>query len=174
MEYIWRAIPHILSLIVSARDTQIQPSKGGSKDWLTEGIGPLYYPSYISSSPNKRCYCSCVYGRANYSGQIFDRVFDPAAAPASVPSSLSRRQSTGDIPLRILPLGASITWGLKSETGKGPRKYPRDQLRFDGWEVNMVGSKNNPDSTMVDKVLQSTFFFSHSSSPLPFSSLLKL
>ncbi|KAI9371767.1 SGNH hydrolase-type esterase domain-containing protein [Aspergillus egyptiacus] len=86
-----------------------------------------------------------VYGRANYSGPIPD----PALVPA--PRPLERRQSTGDVPLRILPLGASITWGLKSETGNGYRKYLRDQLRYVGWDVNMVGSKSNPDSTMVDK-----------------------
>ncbi|KAL3431446.1 hypothetical protein BDV09DRAFT_188416 [Aspergillus tetrazonus] len=67
-----------------------------------------------------------------------------------VPSALVCRQSAGDLELRILPLGASITWGLKSETHNGYRKYLRDQLRFDGWEVNMVGSKHDPESTMKD------------------------
>ncbi|KAK2765017.1 hypothetical protein FQN54_008716 [Arachnomyces sp. PD_36] len=48
-----------------------------------------------------------------------------------------------DFYLRILPLGASITWGLKSETNNGYRKPLRDQLRWVGWNVNMVGSKHN-------------------------------
>ncbi|KAJ5817786.1 hypothetical protein N7447_007794 [Penicillium robsamsonii] len=47
--------------------------------------------------------------------------------------------------LRILPLGASITWGLLSPTGNGYRKHLRDQLRFDGWNVDMVGSRSNGD-----------------------------
>lgn len=56
------------------------------------------------------------------------------------------------VPLRILPLGASLTWGLLSPSGNGYRKPLRDQLRFKGWEVNMVGSKSNATSTMNDKV----------------------
>ncbi|KAJ5352116.1 hypothetical protein N7452_001090 [Penicillium brevicompactum] len=52
------------------------------------------------------------------------------------------------VPLRILPLGASLTWGLLSESGNGYRKPLRDALRFDGWEVDMVGSRNN--GTMED------------------------
>ncbi|CAG8901464.1 unnamed protein product [Penicillium egyptiacum] len=43
--------------------------------------------------------------------------------------------------LRILPLGASLTYGYLSESGNGYRKPLRDQLRFDGWEVDMVGTK---------------------------------
>jgi hypothetical protein len=52
--------------------------------------------------------------------------------------------------LRILPLGASITWGLRSTDGNGYRKALRDQLRWKGFEVNMVGSRAN--GTMVDNV----------------------
>lgn len=49
--------------------------------------------------------------------------------------------------LRIMPLGASITQGL--ETGldealhEGYRRHLRDQLRYWGYEVNMVGSRVN-------------------------------
>lgn len=43
--------------------------------------------------------------------------------------------------LRILPLGASITYGTGSSQGNGYRKFLRDQLRFMGYNVNMVGSK---------------------------------
>lgn len=52
--------------------------------------------------------------------------------------------------LRILPLGASITWGTGSTTGNGYRKPLRDQLRFDGWNVNMVGSRAG--GSMNDRV----------------------
>ncbi|KAK9413786.1 putative SGNH hydrolase-type esterase domain-containing protein [Seiridium unicorne] len=48
-----------------------------------------------------------------------------------------------DFYARILPLGASITLGLRSSTGNGYRKPLRDGLRKEGWEVNMVGSKRN-------------------------------
>lgn len=54
------------------------------------------------------------------------------------------------VPLRILPLGASLTWGLLSDSGNGYRKPLRDALRFDGWDVDMVGSRNN--GTMEDNV----------------------
>lgn len=56
--------------------------------------------------------------------------------------------------LKILPLGASITWGLLSESGNGYRKPLRDQLRFDGWEVNMVGTKTH--GSMKDNVRPDT------------------
>jgi len=42
--------------------------------------------------------------------------------------------------LRICPLGASITNGYESSDGNGYRKHLRDQLRWSGWAVNMVGS----------------------------------
>ncbi|KFX96332.1 hypothetical protein V490_03385 [Pseudogymnoascus sp. VKM F-3557] len=53
--------------------------------------------------------------------------------------------------LRIMPLGASITKGDPAAPGtnyNGYRKPLRDQLRFDGWKVNMVGS--TPLGTMAD------------------------
>ncbi|KAJ5677260.1 uncharacterized protein N7477_002893 [Penicillium maclennaniae] len=45
--------------------------------------------------------------------------------------------------LRIMPLGASITLGYKSTDGNGYREHIRQQLRYEGWEVDMVGSKMN-------------------------------
>ncbi|KAL2832520.1 SGNH hydrolase-type esterase domain-containing protein [Aspergillus cavernicola] len=50
--------------------------------------------------------------------------------------------------LRIMPLGASITVGYQSSDGNGYRKPLREQLRFAGWEVDMVGSLVN--GTMLD------------------------
>ena len=61
------------------------------------------------------------------------------------------RRDTDKVSLRILPLGASITWGYLSSDGNGYRKPLRDQLRFEGWEVDMVGSKSNGD--MKDNVI---------------------
>jgi hypothetical protein len=50
----------------------------------------------------------------------------------------------GDFYLRLMPLGASITRGDPADPEdpdqNGYRKFLRDRLRFDGWEVNMVGS----------------------------------
>ncbi|KAL1864953.1 hypothetical protein VTK73DRAFT_5582 [Phialemonium thermophilum] len=55
---------------------------------------------------------------------------------------------TQDHFLRILPLGASIVWGVGSSSGNGFRKPLRDALRQAGWDVNMVGSQNHGD--MID------------------------
>ncbi|KAI1820427.1 carbohydrate esterase family 3 protein [Xylaria intraflava] len=50
--------------------------------------------------------------------------------------------------LRIMPLGASITYGLKSSDGNGYRDYLRDMIVDNGNDVNMVGSRRN--GTMED------------------------
>jgi hypothetical protein len=63
--------------------------------------------------------------------------------------SLSGRSAQGFY-LRVMPLGASITQGVRSSDGNGYRKLLRQQLRWKGWEVNMVGSKQ--DGNMADKV----------------------
>lgn len=74
--------------------------------------------------------------------------------------SIAKRDDAQKVPLRILPLGASITWGYLSSTGNGYRKPLRDKLRFEGWDVDMVGSKSNGD--MIDNVC-----ISPSSTPFP-------
>ncbi|KAM7195757.1 family 3 putative carbohydrate esterase [Naviculisporaceae sp. PSN 640] len=67
---------------------------------------------------------------------------EPAAA---VPSGLP---VAGNIPLRILPLGASITYGLKSSDGNGYRAVLRKNLTDLGIPVNFVGNERN--GTMRD------------------------
>ncbi|KAK2757692.1 hypothetical protein FQN54_004661 [Arachnomyces sp. PD_36] len=60
-----------------------------------------------------------------------------------------RRQDTDlKTPLRVLPLGASITWGLVSGDDNGYRKALRDAMRFAGHPVDMVGSRRH--GTMND------------------------
>ncbi|KAL2819388.1 hypothetical protein BJX63DRAFT_428611 [Aspergillus granulosus] len=77
------------------------------------------------------------------------------AAPALTGDLLpQRRQEEGKTPLRILPLGASITWGLASSDNNGYRKALRDQLRSDGFDVNMVGSRSNGE--MADNDVEAT------------------
>ncbi|KAM0547793.1 hypothetical protein ACHAPJ_010254 [Fusarium lateritium] len=66
---------------------------------------------------------------------------------------LTSRQSAKPA-LRIMPLGASIVSGVGSSTGNGFRKPLRDQLRYKGWLVNMVGSKQNGD--MKDRDFEAT------------------
>ncbi|KAL4964423.1 SGNH/GDSL hydrolase family protein [Aspergillus stella-maris] len=44
--------------------------------------------------------------------------------------------------LRVLPLGASITFGTGSSDGTGYRKHLRDSMISAGFQVNMVGSRH--------------------------------
>lgn len=62
----------------------------------------------------------------------------------------SEMASKDKVPLRVLPLGASITWGVNSATGNGYRKPLHDKLESNGWEVDMVGSQKH--GTMKDNV----------------------
>lgn len=68
----------------------------------------------------------------------------------AAPTYSSEARLAADFFIRAMPLGASITQGVASTDGNGYRKYFRDQLRFNGWKVNMVGSKQ--DGTMNDRV----------------------
>ncbi|QMW26734.1 hypothetical protein G4B84_001979 [Aspergillus flavus NRRL3357] len=61
--------------------------------------------------------------------------------------------------LRIMPLGASITYGYQSTNGNGYRRWLRQQLRHAGWWVNMVGSNPNDTSTMNDNEVEATSGF---------------
>ncbi|CRG86502.1 hypothetical protein PISL3812_03508 [Talaromyces islandicus] len=55
-------------------------------------------------------------------------------------SSLEPRASSKPFALRTLPLGASITWGYRSQDGNGYREFLRNNMTAAGWEVNMIGS----------------------------------
>jgi hypothetical protein len=68
---------------------------------------------------------------------------DLSSATADGSTDIATIQARGTKPfmLRILPLGASITQGYKSKDGNGYRKWLRQQLRYAGWEVDMIGSK---------------------------------
>lgn len=69
---------------------------------------------------------------------------------ASTETASDEKTNKDKVPLRVLPLGASITWGKNSATGNGYRKPLWDQLTSGGWEVDMVGSRHNGD--MKDNV----------------------
>ncbi|OTA98047.1 carbohydrate esterase family 3 protein [Hypoxylon sp. CI-4A] len=58
------------------------------------------------------------------------------------------------VDLRILPLGASIVWGLTSTDGNGFRLPLRNQLRWEGYNVNMVGTLSHGD--MADNDVEAT------------------
>ncbi|KAK4200109.1 family 3 putative carbohydrate esterase [Triangularia verruculosa] len=57
--------------------------------------------------------------------------------------SFLAKRAAKDFFLRVMPLGASITEGVGSSDGHGYRDLVRAQLRAQGWNVNMVGSKQN-------------------------------
>ncbi|KAL2785319.1 SGNH hydrolase-type esterase domain-containing protein [Aspergillus keveii] len=60
------------------------------------------------------------------------------------------RLQTANLPdLRVLPLGASITYGTGSTHRNGYRQHLWDAMRFAGHEVDMVGSRRIP-GTMND------------------------
>lgn len=56
-------------------------------------------------------------------------------------TSLGLRDTKQPEWLRIMPLGASIVRGLHSTPEDGFRKNLRDNLRSQGFKVNMVGSQ---------------------------------
>ncbi|AEO70515.1 carbohydrate esterase family 3 protein [Thermothielavioides terrestris NRRL 8126] len=64
-------------------------------------------------------------------------------------SSALPRRAAKDFYLRVMPLGASITQGVHSSDNNGYRKWIREQLRWQGWKVNMVGSVQT--GTMKDR-----------------------
>ncbi|KAL4918732.1 SGNH hydrolase-type esterase domain-containing protein [Aspergillus aurantiobrunneus] len=71
----------------------------------------------------------------------------PLPNPQNAPLSLPPR-ATKPFLLRVMPLGASITVGYRSSDGNGYRKFLREQLRYAGWDVDMVGGMAN--GTMKD------------------------
>lgn len=63
------------------------------------------------------------------------------------PAALENRSFANGIPLRIMPLGASITHGVGSSTGNGYRAFLRDRLSGNGNAVQYVGSNPGGDMT---------------------------
>ena len=61
---------------------------------------------------------------------------------------LTKRSLDNGVQLRILPLGASIVYGLKSSDGNGFRYGLRNQLIYDGNPINIIGSVTT--GTMAD------------------------
>jgi hypothetical protein len=77
-------------------------------------------------------------------------VLSSATDAESTEIATIQARGTKPFMLRILPLGASITQGYKSKDENGYRKWLRQQLRYAGWEVDMIGSKKT--GTMHDNV----------------------
>ncbi|UNI21161.1 hypothetical protein JDV02_007175 [Purpureocillium takamizusanense] len=70
------------------------------------------------------------------------------AAPPPTDAARQLDDRAGKVPLRLMPLGASITAGLRSSTGNGYRQDLRALLVKDGHPIDMVGSRKS--GTMKD------------------------
>ncbi|KAH7318105.1 SGNH hydrolase-type esterase domain-containing protein [Stachybotrys elegans] len=64
--------------------------------------------------------------------------------------SLAVVANAQDIPLRLMPLGASITNGVGSSTGNGYRQFLLDRLNGAGYTVDYVGSQQSGDMADPD------------------------
>ncbi|EHK97448.1 hypothetical protein M7I_6785 [Glarea lozoyensis 74030] len=126
-------------LAISSSINSIVPIAAQGLDYPTTNTGPSdatvdkawngYYPPYegFTVTPQHQ--------------EIYDNVTDPAPD--------LRRREAKDFYLRVMPLGASIVEGIASSDSNGFRKHLRQQLRWKGWKVNMVGSKQN--GNMADR-----------------------
>ncbi|WP_242620844.1 SGNH/GDSL hydrolase family protein [Streptomyces sp. BK239] len=72
----------------------------------------------------------------------------PAAAATGAGSPPSAVRAAAPTPLRLMPLGDSITWGVGSSSGNGYRAFLRNQLAAEGHALDFVGSGRN--GTMSD------------------------
>ncbi|KAJ4214596.1 hypothetical protein NW759_010151 [Fusarium solani] len=53
-------------------------------------------------------------------------------------------------PLRLMPVGGSVTYGVGSSDGNGYRQFLGDMLRADGYQVQFVGSRRSGSMTNGD------------------------
>ncbi|KAG0645418.1 endoglucanase X [Hyphodiscus hymeniophilus] len=85
--------------------------------------------------------------QAHFLDPLFPR--DISSSPFLSSRSIA---NTNDVPLRILCLGASITYGFHSTDGNGFRYALRGKLIADGNDVNMLGvvSHGNMSNNLVD------------------------
>lgn len=65
------------------------------------------------------------------------------AADTGHPASSAHRDAAAPTPLRLMPLGDSITWGVGSSTGNGYRAPLWDELSADGHSLDFVGTGRN-------------------------------
>src|SRR3569833_270196 len=105
---------------------------------------PYYLHSSAQSVINNLI--SSEFGVVVTAAVIKGRAPQPAPAVWALPPAT--RRLGGGIPLRIMPLGASITYGIASSDGNGYRAYLRGNLTAAGAVVNMVG--NQKSGKMVD------------------------
>ncbi|KAI1085208.1 carbohydrate esterase family 3 protein [Whalleya microplaca] len=92
------------------------------------------------------CIVSCSSSLVN--GLVIPRSLEPNGGSILPRDDAATTSVAGGLPLRIMALGASITFGEGSTDGNGYRSDLRTALVNAGNTVNMVGSK--PNGTMKD------------------------
>src|SRR3954453_12829185 len=75
----------------------------------------------------------------------------PAAALGLTAAGVTPASAASNTPLRVMPLGDSITWGVGSSTGNGYRAPLWDELAAGGHPRDLVGtgragSMSDPDN----------------------------
>jgi len=115
------------------------------------------------SKPRKGFNWNSITDNPDESGLLIDRsddhgfpqnvLRDDATGESSPRNVTERAINSRALPtLRILALGASITWGAGSTDGNGYRYGLRGALVKDGYTVNMIGSVNH--GTMADNQVE--------------------
>ena len=115
------------------------------------------------SKPRKGFSWNSITDQPDWSGLLIDRsddspppqniLGDDAASEFLTHGAVRQVIGSRALPtLRILPLGASITWGAGSTDGNGYRYGLRGALVKDGYTVNMIGSVNH--GTMADNQVE--------------------
>ncbi|KAI0842438.1 carbohydrate esterase family 3 protein [Hypoxylon sp. FL0890] len=94
------------------------------------------------------CILACASSLANGLAVQKPRDNKCSASSAKGTQATQAKGFGNGVPLRIMPLGASITHGYRSSDGNGYRKDLRDQLEKNGNKVNMVGERTG--GTMKD------------------------
>jgi lysophospholipase L1-like esterase len=72
----------------------------------------------------------------------------PTAAAGTATRTAAARAAAVSAPVRVMPLGASITFGTRSRDGNGYRQVLRQRLLAAGIDVEFVGSRRS--GTMAD------------------------
>ncbi|KUJ21276.1 SGNH hydrolase [Mollisia scopiformis] len=73
--------------------------------------------------------------------------FSAEASPCSNGSPPATNSTPSNVPLRILPLGNSITWGYLSSDGNGYRLDLLNMLTANGTQVQYIGSQQSGNMT---------------------------
>jgi lysophospholipase L1-like esterase len=117
-------------------------------------LGAILRPA--ATSPLSSLPVSSILEKSGLSAFFPGRAVHFAQKPLTFDGSCNSIPGTPpkDLVMRILPLGASITWGQGSSDGNGYREYLRQMIVDVGGQVDYVGSKQY--GAMVDNDVEAT------------------